>query len=159
MLEHRKDLEYRRPRSHLLRHAVEKHPHVDPSELDFRVKILSSHKTAFERQLREAVLINQFSGPYLLNSKIEYSRTLLPKIETSLGRIVEKKEDPDVIREKSTIEKIKMLYKSENKRTAKSDIMMVVKRVKLDKNCSKVTGSEVTESSLAQLELSPSELD
>ena len=47
-----------------------------------------------------------------------------------MDRIVEKKEDPDVIREKSTIEKIKMLYKSENKRTAKSDTMMVVKHVK-----------------------------
>ena len=115
--EHEKDLEYHRTRSHLLKHAVEVHPNVDPSTLDFRMKILTSHKSAFERQLREAVLINEYSGPLLMNSKIEYSRSLLPRIEMKLGQNRDEKEDPDVIREKSVIEKIKLLWKSENKRT------------------------------------------
>ena len=51
--EHKKDLEYYRPKSHLLRHEVEKHPNLYPTEIDFRAKILLSHMTAFERQLSQ----------------------------------------------------------------------------------------------------------
>ena len=116
-LEHLKDLEFRRVKSHYLRHAVEFHPNIPPESLDFRMKVLSSHKTAFERQIREAVIIDMESGPYLMNSKIEYSRCLLPKMSIKLGN-KSAKEDPLVTKEKDIREKIQLLYKNENKRAA-----------------------------------------
>ena len=69
--EHKKDLKYRRPKSHMLRHCVEIHPDKEPEEVDFKMKILSTHKTPFERQIREAVMIDHYSKDHLLNSKME----------------------------------------------------------------------------------------
>ena len=78
--EHLADLEKRRPRSHLLRHCVEVHEGKDPDEIDFRMKQLRSHTSAFERQLYEAVLIEEYGGPLLMNSRIEYNRCFIPTI-------------------------------------------------------------------------------
>ena len=117
-IEHLKDLEFQRPKSHLLRHAVEIHPNVPPETLKFRMKILSSHRTAFERQICEAVLIDLNSGPNLLNSKLEYTRCCLPKFTVKLVN-KENREDPLVTKEKSTVEKIKLLYKGERRRPNK----------------------------------------
>ena len=113
--EHKKDLKYRHTKSHMLRHIVEKHPGVDPDTVEFKIKVLSNHKSAFERQIREAVMIDHFAGPHLLNSKLEYNRCSIPKIIMKLGN-EEPKEDPKLTTEKGTIEKIKMLFKGENKR-------------------------------------------
>ena len=113
--EHKKDLEFRRTKSHMLRHIVEKHPEVDPDEVPFKMRILSNHKSAFERQIREAVMIEHFAGPQLLNSKLEYNRCSIPKIILKLGN-EELSEDPKLKTEKSTIEKIKLLFKGEKKR-------------------------------------------
>ena len=115
-LEHLKDLEFKRPKSHLLRHAIEEHPELDPDSIKFKMKILSFHKSAFERQIREAVLITEFAGPKLLNSKIEYNRSLIPQLSVKLGPNKSTSEDPEITKEKSVIEKIKLKYKSENKR-------------------------------------------
>ena len=114
--EHLKDLEFKRGKSHYLRHAVEHHPTVPPESLKFCMKILSCHKSAFERQIREAVMIDINAGPNLMNSKLEYSRCAIPKMSINLGNN-KNQEDPLITKEKSTLEKIKMLYKSENKRT------------------------------------------
>ena len=55
----------------------------NPENVEFRMKIISSHFTAFNRQISEAVRINRNMGPYLLNSKAEYNRSSLPTIKTS----------------------------------------------------------------------------
>ena len=114
-VEHKKDLEHRRPRSHLLRHCVEEHEEEEADEIEFGMRIVSSHRTAFERQLAEAVMIERYNGPYLLNSKLEYSRCNIPKLQLKLGD-TEDKPDPMKEKEKSAKEKIKMKYKQENKR-------------------------------------------
>ena len=114
-LEHLKDLEYRRVKSHLLRHCIEIHPEVEPEQVEFKMKQISSHKSAFERQLKEAVLIEINAGPLLMNSKIEYSRCMIPKIKLKLGNN-EEEEDPLKTKEKEIREKIQLKYKSENKR-------------------------------------------
>ena len=88
---------------------------MDPDDVDFRIKILTTHKSAFERQIREAVLIEHFAGPLLLNSKMEYNRCSIPKIVMKLGNR-ENGEDPKITEEKSAIELIKLRYKGENKR-------------------------------------------
>ena len=112
--EHLKDLEFKRGKSHYLRHAVECHPTVPPENLKFYMKILSCHKSAFERQIREAVMIDMNAGPNLMNSRLEYSRCAIPKMSINLGN-TKKQEDPLITKERSTLEKIKMLYKSENR--------------------------------------------
>ena len=103
------------------------------------MKILTTHNTAFERQIREAVLIREYSGKYLLNSKLEYSRTMLPNIRIELGRRKDVTEDPAIIKEKLEIEKIKELFKSENKRELndldeKETVNLQAKRMKMAKN-------------------------
>ena len=130
-LEHLKDLEYRRTKSHYLRHAVECHPGVSPESLDFRMKILSSHRSAFERQIREAVMIEMNNGPHLMNRKLEYSRCALPKMTIRFGN-KDPKEDPKVAQEKSVIEQIKLMYKKENKREAKTDLQSPRKKSKIE---------------------------
>ena len=47
----------------MLKHSVQYHPELHPSEVDFRIKILSYHRSAFERQVTEAVLIRRNMGP------------------------------------------------------------------------------------------------
>ena len=129
-----KDLEFKRPKSHYLRHAVEVNPNVPPEALNFRMKILSSHKSAFERQIAEAVLIHKYLGPMLLNSKSEYNRCKIPRIVMKLGDD-EPEEDPDKKSEREAIERIRLLYPEKNrKREAKcseavrTTVSKVVKR-------------------------------
>ena len=106
--EHLKDLEFRRSKSHMLKHIVMYHGESEPEKIDFAMEILSSHRSSFERQIREAVLIERMDGPYSMNSKLEYSRTVIPKIKMKMGNRIEK-EDPKIIEEKNVIEKIKEL--------------------------------------------------
>ena len=113
--EHMKDLEFHREKSHMLKHIVEFHPDSDPSEIEFKMEIISSHKSAFERQLREAVLIERNLGLFSMNSKLEYSRTVIPTIKIKMGNKSEK-EDPHVVREKVAVEKIKNMRKMHRKR-------------------------------------------
>ena len=95
--------------------------------MEFRMKILSCHKSAFERQLREAVVLDHFAGPTILNSKMEYTRCGIPKIELKVGN-KEKLEDPAVTREKAAVEMIKLLYKGENKRSSQDERTSVVNK-------------------------------
>ena len=131
--EHWKDLEYRRPTSHMMRHLVEFHPDLDPSEAYFRMKIVSSHNSAFERQITEAVLIERNDGDYSMNSKLEYSRTILPKLKSKLGEMAEE-DSPRVKKEKEIKEKIKIIQSEFNskKRNEKKQDKRKVKRIKLN---------------------------
>ena len=114
--EHQKDLEHYRPKSHLLKHALIHHPEIEPNELKYGMKILSSHKTAFERQIREAVLIECNAGQFIMNSKVEYTRCSIPRIEVTIGNDTKRKDDEKIATEKELIEKIKKMSKTENKR-------------------------------------------
>ena len=63
---------------HIIRHHLKE---SEPTE--FRMKVISSHYSAFNRQISEAVLIKKNEGKYLLNSKAEYNRCSLPSIRTN----------------------------------------------------------------------------
>ena len=52
------------------------------------------------------MLISETMGIYSLNSKIEFSRTLLPKMSLKLGQKTDKKEETEINSEKSGVEKI-----------------------------------------------------
>ena len=79
--QHFKDLEHLRTKGQMLKHVAECHIDVHPTEIEFRTAIMSHHKTAFERQVKEAVLIRRNLGLRLMNSKQEYNRCYSPKIE------------------------------------------------------------------------------
>ena len=49
------------------------------------MKILRGHKSAFARQVHEAVAIQRCQGKNLLNSKAEYNRCLLPRLGIIMG--------------------------------------------------------------------------
>ena len=74
-------------------------PNMDTNNVKFNMKIIFTHRTAFERQIREAVLINRMSVPFLMNSKSEYSRCTIPRIVLKIGN-KEPDEDPDIVKEK-----------------------------------------------------------
>ena len=115
--EHFKDKEYLRMRSHMLKHAVQNHSEVHPSEVEFRIKILSYHKTAFDRQISEAVLIRRNLGPNLLHSKQEYNRCYIPRITVKQN----KKEaiDTHIVNENDAINKMKDMLSIWKKRSNK----------------------------------------
>ena len=118
--EHWKDLQFRRPKSHMMRHLVEFHPEISPNEADFRMRIVSTHNSAFERQIKEAVLIERNDGPFSMNSKLEYSRTVIPKIKTKMGEHAEE-DSPSVKREKEIVEKIKIIQSDFNSKKKKNE--------------------------------------
>ena len=56
-VEHFKNLEYTSSKSHMLKHAVIHLPNLNPKNVEFGMNILSSHRSAFERQITEAVRV------------------------------------------------------------------------------------------------------
>ena len=100
------------------------------------MQILTSHRSAFERQIREAIMIENYAGNTLLNSKMEYTRCGIPKMILKVGNKDIESEDSEIKREKNVIEMIKMKYKGEKKRekkvTEEKETEIVAKRRKLD---------------------------
>ena len=115
-LEHSKDLEYYRSKSHMLKHIVDKHEDIDPELVEFRMKVIIQHKTAFERQISEAVQIRRNAGPFLLNSKLEYNRCFIPKI------VVKRDEKPEKADEKSVreVDLVKKIHQLEPRQTLRN---------------------------------------
>ena len=64
--EHLRDFKDFNPGSHLVRHVI-KHHMNESEDVEFKMKILSSHFTAFNRQISKAVLIKRHEGKYLMN--------------------------------------------------------------------------------------------
>ena len=77
------------------------------SEVEFRMTTISQHKSAFERQLTEAVLIRRKSGAKLMNSKLEYTRCYIPKITVKIGD--KEAKNPDIEKENNTKDIIRMM--------------------------------------------------
>ena len=74
-----------KPGSHLLKHVLDKHEGETLDEVDFRMKVVRYHKSPFERQIHESVLIQASKSHYLLNSKMEYNRWQIPRISIKMG--------------------------------------------------------------------------
>ena len=49
------------------------------------MKVITFHRSAFERQIQEAVLIQANIRHHILNSKSEYNQFALPRLGTKLG--------------------------------------------------------------------------
>jgi hypothetical protein len=83
--EHQGDCDQLKPGSHMLKHILDKHEGKQPGEVIFMMKALRFHKSAFERQVHEAVLIQDNRSHNILNSRSEYNRCALPRLGTKLG--------------------------------------------------------------------------
>ena len=70
--EHQKDAEQLNTGIHILKHIVEKHVGEDPGSVEFRMRSIKYHHSAFERQIFESVKIQSVRTQHiLLNSKSE----------------------------------------------------------------------------------------
>ena len=107
--------------SHMLKHSVECHEGIDPETVRFHMRVLKYHKSSFERQIDEAVKIQNNRQFNILNSKSEYNRSSIPRLGVKMGHKEYKtrQEFDDEARndgDKLTEEKIRQLRKQMGKR-------------------------------------------
>ena len=81
--EHRTDFLSMNTDSHMLKHAVVEHG--GDTDLQFSMKVLKGHMTAFSRQIHEAVVIEKNESSSILNSRGEYNRCSLPRLTVKDG--------------------------------------------------------------------------
>ena len=76
-------------KSVMLRHLLLKHEERDMSEVKWGMRITSYNRTAFERQLEEAVNIERTSKSNIniLNSRSEWASCALPRLVTRQGKL------------------------------------------------------------------------
>ena len=68
--------------SHMQQHGI-----FHEGIMDFKYNVLRTHRSAFERQVSEAICIRlmKLKGINILNNKKEYNRCLLPELVVELG--------------------------------------------------------------------------
>ena len=77
-LEHQKDMADMKKDSHMLKHFFSHHEGEELGSMEFGMRILRTHRSAFNRQISESVEIqNQKTIHYILNSKSEYNPSIL----------------------------------------------------------------------------------
>ena len=117
--EHQADLENLSTKSHMLKHAVEKHTGEEINNLKFGMKILRSAKRPMDRQIWESVLIQEGRKHYLLNSRSEFNRCAVPRLTCKLGdkefKKYEKEMTSELAKEEEQIGKIRQLVKARNR--------------------------------------------
>jgi hypothetical protein len=70
----------------MLKHAIQHHDGRDPQEVRFHMRVLQYHKSAFERQIDEAVKIQTSrKTSKIMNSKSEYNRSSIPRLGLKMG--------------------------------------------------------------------------
>ena len=120
-LEHQRDRTSLSTKSHMLKHAVDRHEGADPEKLEFRMKVLRYHRSAFERQVSESQEIKRNSKHHILNSKGEYNRCALPRLGLKMGTKeysrAKEEEDKETEKEKNIEDKIKYMKRMAGKRT------------------------------------------
>merc|ERR1712208_180892 len=129
-------------KSHMLKHMLHKHEQMDFSEVRWGMFILQYLRTAFERQIMEAVTIEKESKTSeILNSKAEWNQCALPRLVTRIGNSeAELKElEKEVLEEKRRgeviEEKVRNLRKARNKarlKTEKETSIQPKKKLKME---------------------------
>ena len=100
--EHVNDMATLNPRSHMLKHVLLHHPGQEMFSIEFGMKIRKFCKSSFERQVLEAVTIQEERKEhFLMNSKSEYNRCSLPRLSTKFGE----QEIKDLVQEQETDKK------------------------------------------------------
>ena len=74
----------------MLKHAVKEHPGLSSVEIEFRMQMVSQHKTEFERQLTEEFPIRNNGHVNFMNNKQDNNRCYNPKITIKKMKIIKK---------------------------------------------------------------------
>ena len=110
---------------HMLKHFLTSHKDDPTTEMVFRMKILGFSRSAYERQIKESVLIQSNRGHILLNSKSEFNRCSLTRLTVKLGESeinALAKANEREIREEEILETvIKEMKNNSKKRMKKED--------------------------------------
>ena len=108
-------------RSHLLKHYLQHHKDIKPEEMEIGMKVKSKFKSAIERQISEAVAISreERDGTILMNSKAEYNRCKLPRLNTM--SLAEQMKEAEEEKEKEMAKQIRELKKEKKARKKESD--------------------------------------
>ena len=83
--EHWKDLEGEKEDSHMWKHVSTEHAEAEKEKVIFSMKVMKNHKSALQRQVHEAILIELHEGEPVMNSKGEYNRCTLPRLSVMFG--------------------------------------------------------------------------
>ena len=84
--EHLNDIKQIKPSSNMLKHLIDQHEHENFADVEFRMEVLSFSRTAYERQIMEAVEIQLHRNDnHLLNSRAEFNRSAIPRLGLKLG--------------------------------------------------------------------------
>ena len=117
--EHQNDKRTLQIRSHMLKHAVDRHEEARPEDIEFRMKVLQYPRSAFERQVSESIKIQRNTRHHILNSKGEYNRCALPRLGLKIGTKeyskAKESEDMEEEKERNIEEKIRMMRKQAGK--------------------------------------------
>ena len=110
-------------RSHLLKHYLKYHKNIGIENMEVGMRVKSTFKSAIERQISEAVAIcrDERDGINLMNSKAEYNRCKLPRLNTQSiedqlrEAEEEKKKEKEIEKEIRELKKKKMVRKNREK--------------------------------------------
>ena len=83
-LEHGNDHATKKEESHMYLHEISEH-RDSTEKVEFSMEVIKMNKSAFERQIYEAVIIQMNEGKNLLNARGEYNRCKLPRLGAMLG--------------------------------------------------------------------------
>ena len=83
--EHIYDCKQILPKSHILKHTIQHHEGEDYESVSFLMKAIKFHKSSYERQIHESVMIQNNRKHHLLNSKSEFNRYALQRITIKMG--------------------------------------------------------------------------
>ena len=115
--EHMGDIKQLKPSSHLLKHLIDQHEHEEWDKVDIRMETIVFSRSAFERQIMEAVQIQHNRHHHLLNSRAEFNRSAIPRLGMKLGdREFKDKGERDKDEKEETLEaKIRAMRRDRNK--------------------------------------------
>ena len=126
--------------SHMLKHMISTHENEDFSEVQWGMFVLEFKRTAFERQISEAVKIQaeaEKTETDILNSKSEYNSCCLPKLVTRIGdkeseiKAWEKELEEEKKIDEKIEEKIRELRKKNNKARLRKETQITNKKQKI----------------------------
>ena len=109
--------------SHILKHYLKYHREMKMEEIKIGMKIRSTFRSAIERQISEAVAIyrEEESGTELMNSKAEYNRCKLPRLNTQSLTEQMKEAEKEKEREAKLKKEIRLLKKKDRNKKRKEE--------------------------------------
>ena len=117
------------------------HDQEKVEEVEFGIRVIQYCRTSFERQILESVQIQENRMHYILNSKSEYNRCALPRLQSKVGETEfktwadEKREDKEKEKElENKIRDLRMIRNRARKPTNKENEMPAEKKRKLTSN-------------------------